>query len=414
MKERLFATILVATILLQHFQLTAIAGYPITIGLLAGLTLVIAAARSKPTGVLLKTGILITAVSSVVAISEGTYVVGQDFFRTLTLVLTTASIIALGFHAPRNQLLRAEAVQRGLLLALCAVVALSVLQTVTGMAGSVQFFNVFGAHQYLYEYQPFLQFNPTPRAQGFFLEPSYNAFVIGTITILILASGRRRSRALLLCAAGMFVTQSATGLVLMGILLIVSAATRGITRLMLSILGFGVMYWLVGTYVFGRIASVSTSGTSANYRIQAPLTVLSDVLQHHIIGLPLGSIFKVMGTYNLANGTTRGTSLDNGFYVIVFYFGWVGVILLLALMTLALRSAYDMRIQSPSSSMKFLVPLWLIGTLLFSGGIMLPEFGIMTWLVLAMYNTKPTGIEYSKERHEIASTAPQHYHRHAQ
>jgi uncharacterized membrane protein YgdD (TMEM256/DUF423 family) len=69
--------------------------------------------------------------------------------------------------------------------------------------------------------------------------------------------------------------------------------------------------------------------------------------------------------------------------VIVFYFGWVGLLMLFGLVAWALsRQANESIAPSvPSIVVKF----WLVGSLLFSGAIFAPEFALVTLLVIVVW-----------------------------
>jgi putative colanic acid polymerase len=141
----------------------------------------------------------------------------------------------------------------------------------------------------------------------------------------------------------------------------------------------------VGSYLANRLNSTYTVGSSANYRLIAPQEILQDVLSKDLLGRPLGSIQETVGSYGSLNGIETGTSLDNGFYVIIYYMGWVGVCVLLALALLTVRGAFRPQGHFRSIALVWLIPPWLLGSLLFSGGIVLPEFVITTVLLLAVY-----------------------------
>ena len=94
----------------------------------------------------------------------------------------------------------------------------------------------------------------------------------------------------------------------------------------------------------------------------------------------------------------QATSLDNGFYVVVFYFGWLGILLLLTL----LYSVLKISRSSGLGSYNWIAPIWLFSSLFFSGGIVAPEFGIMSFLVIASFRLnryRSTHIEQPSAQH---------------
>jgi putative colanic acid polymerase len=95
-------------------------------------------------------------------------------------------------------------------------------------------------------------------------------------------------------------------------------------------------------------------------------------------------LYEVVSRYQLFQfGAEQSVTLDNGLYVIVFYFGWVGLLMLFGLVAWALsRQANESIAPSvPSIVVKF----WLVGSLLFSGAIFAPEFALVTLLVIVVW-----------------------------
>jgi putative colanic acid polymerase len=374
------AWLLAIAIIGQHFMIVQAAGYPVTLGLIIGVPLILLLSRG---GYATR---LILALSVVVALTSSAALVtrmeGSDplsFSRTLALFILAVAVVIAGSAGLDPGFVRSTAFSSAISTTLLIVVGLSVLQVAAGSLGSEAFFNVFGRFQYLYEYQPYLQFNPIPRAQGFFLEPSYDAFVIGTLTLISLLTGRHFRGTAAIGILGVVMSRSATGLLLLIIVGVVVALRSRPGASILVLTGLAVVGLASGSYLQARLQSFSTSGSSTNYRLVAPLQVLQDTLLETPIGHALGSVSNILLGYDLYNGAELGTSLDNGLYVFVFYFGWVGILLIAGLAVLAARAMLRHR----SSTWGAVAPLWLFGTLFFSGGIMLPEYAVMIALLIA-------------------------------
>ncbi|MDQ0078477.1 putative colanic acid polymerase WcaD [Arthrobacter oryzae] len=368
----------------QHLQLMSLFGFPVTLGAGCGIALLILVSRPRGfTGVIGVSCAVIT-VSSTAAMFSSADADLVQYVRTLTLFVLAFSVVALGWSGTDLEFLKSNAFHRAVLLALFLIVTLSVGQVILGAMGSLVLFNPFGSFQYLYQYNPHLEFVQFPRAQGFYLEPSYDAFVICALSVILFCLNKSRKLAAVLVTLGLLACQSASGLLLLALALIfvvfrARPATGAVSVLILALVG-----GLAGPYLLVRLSTLDETGTSANYRIVAPLDVLSDVLLNTPLGEPLGSIATVLERYGLQNGSTQGTSLDNGFYVLIFYFGWIGLVALvafvIAMLVLSIRRA---RIDRGIS---WIAPIWLAGSFLFSGGIMLPEFALMTWFVVVAFN----------------------------
>ncbi|XAS66648.1 putative colanic acid polymerase WcaD [Micrococcaceae bacterium Sec5.7] len=327
---------------------------------------------------------------------------------TLVMFLLTSLFVVTATHGLRDDL-DTTRLWGAVRLALCVVVLLSVAQAATGHLGSEALFNPFGAYQFQHQYNPHLEFVSVPRAHGFFLEPSYDAFVIGTLTVALLCRRDHFRSTLALALLGMAACQSATGLILiLGIAFLIAIRSR--PRISIPVT-FGVALLLLsfGNYLISRLESIGNVGSSGNYRLIAPLQVLGDVLTAHPLGMPFGSIYEIISTYGLQmDGVEQTISLDNGIYVIVYYFGWIGLVAIGTLGVWALVSVFRRLRISEDREYDWIVPLWLFAALLFSGGIMAPEYGIMTWLIIVSFVESR---RIRKGRINAAPTSPQYRHR---
>ncbi|CAN5417666.1 hypothetical protein BH10ACT10_BH10ACT10_01740 [soil metagenome] len=383
MSQRLVTFLTMCLVVGQHFQFATVAGYPATIGLVAGLVLWISVQRGLPTarGVLLSITPLLVALLA--AFFTNDLFSSFEFIKTASLL--TLAVVVLSTTTSRTDLekITGPGLRQGLFLSLILVSTLSVAQAVTGARGYTLFFNPFGAHQYLHEYDPLLAYTSIPRAHGFYLEPSYDAFVLCTVALILIGLNYRPRLVALLFVGGLLATQSATGLLLTGILAMILLLRAKLTSGLFIVAGLGLATWFVGDYLRARLASASDIGSSTNYRLVAPLRLMSDTLTNAPLGHPLGSIQTIVGEYHLLLGSERGTSLDNGVYVIVYYFSWMGVLALATCAVLAAVSAYRHR---DWRTIAWVTPIWLLGSLLFSGAVVAPEFVLMAWLTICSYH----------------------------
>ncbi|MDZ8170738.1 putative colanic acid polymerase WcaD [Microbacterium xanthum] len=313
------------------------------------------------------------------ALFSGQDVGAGDFFGTFLLVVATVLLFALASQPPRITASQWQSVAKGLRFSVYVIAVLSVLQVIAGAAGSESFFNPWGDRQYLYRYQPLLQFNAVPRAHGFFLEPSFCAFVVGTVFFTLVVLRAVNWLVVVSVAATLAATRSATALALMLILLLVAAIMVRRARLF-SLIAVVFLVLGVGEELHRRFTSIGDVSSSGNYRLLAPLPVLEDVLIHRPLGAPMGSVEETLSRYDLLNGAAVGTSLDNGFYLLIFYFGVVGIGFILALCLLA--AIVFVRLRRLGLTLGALVPFWMLGSLAFSGGIFLPEYVLLNILLV--------------------------------
>lgn len=364
-----------AVVITLHLQVFSIAGFPVTVGGVLGIALITylrPPSRIRPAIFLL--AVLVVVWAGLAFLAQTGLVQAVDFAGTFLLILCSLYVIAVASGAsPRGNPVWIS-VGRGFRDALLIVVGISVLQVAFGAAGSEAFYNPWGAMQYLYPHSPNLQFNPIPRAQGFYLEPSYNAFVIGTCFFVVALLKLAGPATFVLAFIGLLATRSATASILMLAILLVWALTGKRYRLGALLLLLIAAYF-GGAEVLERLGSISQTSTSGNFRILAPLPVLFDVLTTHPLGSPLGSVETVMREYDLKNGATAGVSLDNGIYLLIFYFGWLGVAFVGVALVGAVRATA--RLWTVGAGIAAQAPIWLFGSLVFSGGIFLPEYALM-------------------------------------
>jgi putative colanic acid polymerase len=98
----------------------------------------------------------------------------------------------------------------------------------------------------------------------------------------------------------------------------------------------------------------------------------------------MGSLYNVVASYQLFQfGAEQSVSLDNGIYVLIFYFGWLGLVSIFVISVWALFAKSSTVGQSIIGDRQ--VRIWVLLSLLFSGAIFAPEFSIVTFLVLACW-----------------------------
>jgi putative colanic acid polymerase len=378
-----------------HLQFATIAGFPLTVGAILGFLILF-----KLHVITLNHSASILATSTVFAYAAVLFLTNNlnldatSFLSSLALsVVAVFTLVSASRTSVETTNL--TGIADGARDALLAIAAISILQTLFGMAGSTAFFNPWGTFQFLYEYQPYLQFNPVPRAQGFYLEPSYNAFVGGSLFVLSRFSRRHQLLSIVAVSAILLTARSATAIALAVTLAAVAIASSRAGRVPL-IVAFSAIALLAGDELFARISSITEVGSSGNFRVLAPLAVIGDILSSSPFGLPFGSISTVVSNYGLLNGTRAGTSLDNGLYVIVYYFGWCGIGIVLFLLYSAVR--VHGRLVRSNSPIQSLTPLWLFGSLLFSGGIVSPEYVFLASMLLIACRTSTASVREKQRR----------------
>lgn len=355
-----------------------VSSFAVTVGLAAGLLLLFTISNGRPEAKYIGVALLIIGLTVFNAVLNPQYT-DSEFSRTFALLILATVFVGWASGDNPNKFFYTSAFERAARLALYVVVTFACAQTLLGAAGSTALYNPWGPFQYQYEYEPQLQFVDIPRAPGFYLEPSYLAFIVGSCWVLVTA-GRKSPRLgdTAVAVMGLLAARSATGFGLF-VLILVLVALR--TRSKTGIVAVGVLGTASGTYLIQRLSTGTEAGSSTYYRYTGPIEVLGDVLSSSPLGLPLGSVQKVIVNYDLLLGDQVGSSLDNGAYVVVFYLGWLGVILLCLAALMVIRAVVAL------PKLLWLIPFWAFGSLLFSGGILAPEYGIMMALFVLRFRT---------------------------
>jgi putative colanic acid polymerase len=371
-------------IVFQHFTVFEVLGFQVTLGLLIGVPALFLLVGAEGVPRLVRLILPAVFYLSFVALVEAEFVEPSQFVSSLALIVLALVILSLsqsGFRITNINFLT-----KSLGVVFVALSLFSFAQTVTGFFGSDFLFNPWREFQYQYLYQPFVGNVTFPRAAGAFLEPSYNAFVIGSLAVCLILLGKPISRVLPVALIGIGSTQSANGLLIFGLLVFFLLVFTKSKRKAMYFLVLTTLLVVFQSYLTQRITSLDSLGSSANYRFFAPLQMIADILLNHPFGLPAGSIDSVVPRYGLVMfGKEVTSSIDNGFYVIVYLSGWIGVVAISLLLFLLLRRILAARLRNPNS---WISTYWLTASLLFSGGIYNPEYALICGLVLACAKSK--------------------------
>lgn len=226
------------------------------------------------------------------------------------------------------------------------------------------------------------------RAQAFYLEPSFCAFILFFMLAALLIREDRSHRIVQLLLGGlgsMLIVGSASGIfavVGLAALILPGLVKRPMIRwlaagTLLLVAVAGVLFLLPQ-----RLAEVGVEGTSGYWRLAAPLIILSQVFSDFPLGIPFGQTEMYIEPMGLQHGANVGSSVDNGMYYLIFLFGWPAVMLLIGLL-LKLGRAILKKDRSA-------IALWwfILISLQFSGGIFLSEYIFPMVLVIYTYKVE--------------------------
>lgn len=277
------------------------------------------------------------------------------------------------------------------------IVIFSILQVLMlRIFNSALLYNPFGVFTYFSQYSLDNVFSLTgPRAYGLFLEPSYNAFIMFFLmsSILINLNSKYRFYTCILGSVGILFTASASGILLTFILFFLLAwmtiIRNNIVRVFLLMFVPFLFFLMIPEELMIRLNEVNLEGTSGYWRLVAPIRIIYEAISVLPIGLPFGQINEFVYNLGIYHGGQKGTSLDNGFAVLFFYFGLFAFVF-------ALCVIYNLFVSVYSRNYRGAVFWWFVfASLQFSGGIFLPEF--IYPLLLILYQYKVTGCNARRE-----------------
>ena len=388
---------LVGSIVFLHFEFLSIGGYPLTVAPLAIALVLRCNALKRHWPVLLVTLVVISLGTPVVtALAYRMPVNWTEYLRTYLLWFFAVAALALGISRPLTGRERSW-LGAGCFAALVIVSTFSLMQRLLALDGSTALYNPWKSHQYLYNYDLRAHLLAL-RAPAFFLEPSFNALVITSLLFILLLLRYRVVWAFGFAILGLQCAASVSGFAILALLGLMSTRIlprgRGAGMVVvrrLSILTLiALSLWISHAYLTQRVSSASIVGSSTQYRLIAPLPVLQDVLGNSPLGAPLGSVQQVLPKYDLLNGQVVGSTLDNGLYLLVYYFGWIALAMGVIL---GLRLLFDKPRENQFGVRSFVA--FSLLTLANTGGIVLPEFIFLYLLVILAFRLqlKPGGVD---------------------
>jgi len=305
----------------------------------------------------------------------------NDFIKSLLLYTNTILIVII----LKNKIFSSSDYKKlfGLLINLGVLAAIFLIVQViyTNVANSTLLYHPFKSFSYtgtgrdfFYDTSNFLRLK---RGHGIFLEPSvagwFSCVIFWTILYLKGINIKYRKIKLLILLSGIIFSLSASAYI--NIIVVISFHMfHKIKKLYKKILAIPV-FILISLFVFNwigvieKIKQISIVGTSTYYRLAAPFNLLSDVLVDHLFGMPFGNRENILSTKSyMIHGQGIGTSIDNSYYLLIYFFGIIGILLCSLFI---LYSIYAVILNKEGSVFLILIVLILAGT----GSTYTPEIG---------------------------------------
>lgn len=378
--------------LLLQFQLGYVLDFPVTISLLGLPLFVLTFVKFKLTNlhaVLMSAFVILSVINQIFSNKISNEI---QFIRTFILILS--SIFILGFVINGELKLQNKKILDYMLFALLALALISISQAILGYKYGAYVTNPFGKFSYQYQYSADLNSTIT-RASGLYSEPSFNALVCISFVPLVFSINKTRKRFLYIAAVLVYMTStfSLIGILTLGFTLFISIFSDK-KRFVLTLILFFSFLVFSWPYISARLSTLNVTGSSANFRIVAPLNVIFDVLPKNLFGIPLGTLEDTIGKYGFLNGDKVGTSVDNGFLLLIIYFGMFGIVFIAAILFFSLKNAIKMRDLGFKGWPTAFLPLLALN---FNGGIFLPDFlCIISFMLLSLRFQMQSGLSEGK------------------
>ncbi len=355
--------------LLLQFQFAYILDFPITISLITLPFVILSFVRIKfsiPLICTMATATALSVVNQLISKNVGNEI---QFLRTLSLVLIT--IFGIGVAISGELKLKNLAKIEFVLVSLVILTIISIAQALLGYRFGSFVTNPLGNFTYHYQYKADLDSSLT-RASGLYSEPSFNALVCLSFVPLVfsIVSNRKRFFYIVLLLLYMTSTFSLTGILSLSVVLLLWILDNRKINF-IRIFFFVTFITFMANYILQRIETLSVTGSSANFRLIAPIKAISEILPQNILGIPLGSLENTIFRFGFLNGSKVGTSVDNGYLLLIIYFGLAGLILTGAILIFSVRLANTMRKLDMRGWQMAIVPALALN---FNGGIFLPDF----------------------------------------
>jgi len=266
-----------------------------------------------------------------------------EFLKSFIQVCNLLLVIILCFQIqlPHPKLIEHSA---SIFLILCMAVALLVIAQFVLLNG-------FDSYAIMKIYGPFsplgpgyLIYEPNPlsfikRPNGVFSEPSVAGWFLSFGVSVAVASPILREKngrfSAAICGIGAIATLSISAIINIAVLSLVSLWIKSKRKkkkyihVGLVLVVFIALGWVIVTAnITSRFGNIFVESTSSYYRLNAPLTLLSESLKEFPFGHPLGQVNYILSKPYMINWKYGSfVNIDNSFFMVSYYFGIFGVIM---------------------------------------------------------------------------------------
>lgn len=217
------------------------------------------------------------------------------------------------------------------------------------------------------------------RANAFYFEPSYFGLVLFAIATCLVVLRTK-------------VVVPVIYYVLVVLAIVLSGSKSAFISIFLLMLLFlfknsrlegKVLFIFFGVICALFVMSAGSVGVDINessyYRLFAPVEILTSVFDEYLFGVPLGGMEDFIYSVGVMNGSEFGQTLDNGWYLIVFYFGFFGLgVVFFIFIILVSKVLFGGVVES-------VVLFYFLMSPFFTGAVFSPEFFFLQFMVFYSY-----------------------------
>ncbi|HGH5394001.1 hypothetical protein [Raoultella planticola] len=311
----------------------------------------------------------------------------SKYFTSLMLFIYVGTVSSLIYSSTfiklKNNNTLIYAVKRVILI----VVAISVLEVlellILGSSQLISFFSkvLIYSNEYLIN---FLQYGAL-RSNSLYFEPAFYSLVLISMWLCLRQLEYRNKLFDIIVFVGVLSSGSFSGLmtfiILFGIEMILVYSERKslkkkIPYIILSLLVLIIVIYFLLPYILIRLGELGSAGTSSYYRIIGPLKIVSSALTNIDGIIQFGSLYELVSSFGILNGSQVGKTLDNGIYVLIVHFSWLAILAIAVYLFCFMKIfCSEVKINRNGKDKGIVILLLFVPlSLMFTGAIFSPEY----------------------------------------
>jgi len=375
-QSNILISLIVISIITLHFSVTEIDGFPITFAVLFISLFFIKFYKLsfRIEGIFV---LIIGLIIPIINLYTYNYMKMDifSFMKTYSLWIVTLGAVTYCVYGKQKNMSIHSNFAKAIYISLLIIASYSILQVLLYKLFNIDLlFNPFRKYQYLYQNTTFKY---SIRAQGFYLEPSFNALIVDSLLVMLLFLKYKIRNSIIITIISMTVIKSLAGIITLFIILFFYMLSVKRVKIKTFLIIFEVLISLILILnLNARLKELVTPGTSVYIRLILPIELVRESISENFTGIAFGQMENIVKEYGYMNDFTMNKGIDNGLYFLIVYFGIWAISL----------SAFLLARGFFSNNKKYqLLILYLFLIIQFSGGVFAPEFIYIICLVIYSY-----------------------------